>query len=580
MITATSAINLVNLPNDLVELIITEVLETVGLWKALGLRVVCRSFETLITRAICVDYMKNPHGPVDDALEICLNYSPSKLPRIAPLLIHMEMKHDPENAILAPAYQAICAVIALKSYTEEERLHLELTVCEAMEERLFWASSRGSSGRRELCLRGPRQPISPSDSVMTDHDNPTHIAAPEIILGIQDRLSVAIIANDIELTQVLLKDHNADAEFINKYFGRPLHLAARYGRISIIHILLEHGADLNAMQPYYGRYWQYWMDKRHWPATLEKEKYFCSSGSALRVSARSGCMDAVQILVQPRFNAVFPLPRDEIRQILLAAARTGSIDLISYLLEHFYNSHPLRGRIREEILLQASYSGREELVKLMLDRGVNVNCNAAYEYSVMPNWAPIHCAAYKGRSKIVSLLLSHGADRDGWCNRTSKPAYNVGFDAMSFAVLRGHQDVVRVLIRNGAAFQEKINVHASRESVPLLTLAAWSSHHHMMRFMLEEGRAIGESGEMALYYAVLHGDYLMTRLLLEAGTSPSGSVHGNNNPVRTAMQKGWAHILQLLLSAGAKEIEPSDSGSTFDQQTKTRRQLWHICGRY
>ncbi|TGO51474.1 hypothetical protein BOTNAR_0355g00150 [Botryotinia narcissicola] len=487
MITTTSAINLVNLPNDLVELIITEVLETVGLWKALGLRVVCRSFETLITREICVDYMKNPHGPVDDALEICLNYSPSKLPRIATLLIHMEMKHDPENAILAPAYQAICAVIALKSYTEEGRLHLELTVCEAMEERLFWASSRGQSGRRELCLRGPQQPISPGDSVITDHDNPTHIAAPEVILGLQNRL--------------------------------------------------KHGADLNVMQPYYGRYWQYWMEKRHWPATLEKEKYFCSSGSALRVAARSGCIDAVQILVQPRFNAVLPLPGDEIRQILLAAARTGSVHLISYLLEHFYNSHPLRGKIHEEILLQASYSGREELVKLMLDRGVNVNCNAAYEYSVMPNWTPIHCAAYKCRSKIVSLLLSHGADRDVWCNRTSKPAYNVGFDAMSFAVLRCHQDIVLVLMRNGASFQEKINVHASRDSVPLLTLAAWSSHHHMMRFMLEEGRVIGESGEMALYYAVLHGDYLMTRLLLEAGASPSGSVHGNNNPVRTAMQK-------------------------------------------
>ncbi|TGO46324.1 hypothetical protein BCON_0331g00080 [Botryotinia convoluta] len=406
--------------------------------------------------------------PVDDALEICLNYSPSKLPRIAPLLIHIEMKHDPENPILAPAYQAICAVAAHKNYTEEEQLHLELT----------------------------------------------------------------------------------------------------------------NGADLNAMQPYYGRYWQYWMDKRHWPAILEKEKYFCSSGSALRVAARSGCIEAVKILVQPHFNAVLPLHGDEIRQIFLAAERTGSVDLILYLLKQFYYSHPLRERIQEEILLQASYSGREELVKLMLDSGVNVNCNAAYEYSVMPNWAPIHCAAYKGRSKIVSLLLSHGADRDVCCNRTSKPAYNVWFDAMIFAVLRGHQDVVRVLIKNGAAFQEKINIHASRESVPLLTLAAWSSHHHMMRFMLEEGRAIGESGEMPLYYAVLHGDSLMTRLLLEAGASPSGSVHGNNNPVRTAIQKGWADILQLLLSAGAKEIEPSVNVSHFGQQTKTPRQLWHVCGRY
>ncbi|CCD51058.1 hypothetical protein BofuT4_P023260.1 [Botrytis cinerea T4] len=102
----------------------------------------------------------------------------------------------------------------------------------------------------------------------------------------------------------------------------------------------------------------------------------------------------------------------------------------------------------------------------------------------------------------------------------------------------------------------------------------------MIHFILEKGRAMGKSGEMALYYAVVHGDFLMTRLLLAAGVSPSGRLHGVSNPVRTEIRKEWGHILQLLLSAGAKEIELSDNGLYFGQQTKTPRQLWHTCGRY
>jgi ankyrin repeat protein len=37
-----------------------------------------------------------------------------------------------------------------------------------------------------------------------------------------------------------------------KYFGRPLHLAARYGLVEVIKILLDHGADDEAVQ--HGRF--------------------------------------------------------------------------------------------------------------------------------------------------------------------------------------------------------------------------------------------------------------------------------------------------------------------------------------
>ncbi|KAF7887928.1 uncharacterized protein EAF01_011082 [Botrytis porri] len=58
-------------------------------------------------------------------------------------------------------------------------------------------------------------------------------------LDTQTTPSVAIIAGDISIVRELLENCSADADLDNRYFGRPLHLAASYGRIKIIEILLD-----------------------------------------------------------------------------------------------------------------------------------------------------------------------------------------------------------------------------------------------------------------------------------------------------------------------------------------------------
>ncbi|KAF7948940.1 hypothetical protein EAE96_008119 [Botrytis aclada] len=495
------------------------------------------------------------------------------------------MKANTSDTVLVSMYEAIIAVSKIYHLSEEKQTKLELAVCEAAEERLIWAPSncRYSNGRRQLSFRAPRLPRTYYPVPIDDADIPVDTLNVEGILDMQNRLCIAIVANEIAHVRVLLECHHADANFRNKYFGRPLHLASRYGRVDMIQILLHHGADSSAIQPYYGP---------HWARSLGREKFFCSSGSALRVAAMNGHFETMKMLVQPHYNAVLPLSNEEIQMVLRIAARTGSVRTTLFLINMFYGSQTERQHAEEEVLLQAASWGRENLIKVMLERGVDVNCIAGPNYT-MPYWSPIHCAAYKGHAKTVLLLLSNGAELNHVVGRRLRTNTAIGSDAMSFAVARGHNEVIRVLVDyGGIVLKERIHPNPGSNTT-LLNIAARWSQHHTMRLLLKEGGDITEIGEQALHeYAVKRGDLLMTSLLVGAGVSPCDKPNRSHQPVLIAKCHGWQHIVDLLISAGADDINPFDTdvypinsrnfrdGHYPLRQNKTPRQLWHIQGKY
>ncbi|TGO23593.1 hypothetical protein BPAE_0127g00130 [Botrytis paeoniae] len=132
--------HLVNLPDDVLAVIFDQILVKIGVWKIMNLRVLCRLFNTITTKTLCLNYMVNSKGPVDDAIEICLKYPDSELPSIAHLFIHLEMNYDPQHTILSPVYHAIHSVKTRSNniQTRDEQTALEIKVCHAIEERLKW----------------------------------------------------------------------------------------------------------------------------------------------------------------------------------------------------------------------------------------------------------------------------------------------------------------------------------------------------------------------------------------------------------------------------------------------------------
>jgi ankyrin repeat protein len=288
-----------------------------------------------------------------------------------------------------------------------------------------------------------------------------------------------------------------------------------------------------------------------------------------------------------------PLPDEELRDVIRAAARHGNLLLVSFLVDMYYKPGPLQSRIQEKVLLQAAYSGREELVESMIATGVSVNCIASRDTYTMPGFSPIHCAAYKGRASITRILLSNGADRDR-CNRSRMVRGSL--TALGHAIGRGHENVVRILLDAGATMPTSL---LSKQD--LLFFNAYAHHHHITRLLIEEAAHHNEpidwnnlSVDAAFRHAIATGDLAMVRIMVEAGCSTTYIVKEfYDAPVLLAMRYGWAHIAKFIIDAGAKQIDPWDPETypsdefrcehypfKFSPLEKIPDQLWHIHGKY
>jgi uncharacterized protein len=93
---------------------------------------------------------------------------------------------------------------------------------------------------------------------------------------------------------------------------------------------------------------------------------------------------------------------------------------------------------RDAPLVMASYLGRTEIVKLLLEAGADVK---AVDPSMQAT--ALHAAAYAGRTDAARLLIQHGIDID-------KQGPKNGYTALHDAIWGNHPDTAQVLIEAGA----------------------------------------------------------------------------------------------------------------------------------
>lgn len=98
-----------------------------------------------------------------------------------------------------------------------------------------------------------------------------------------------------------------------------------------------------------------------------------------------------------------PSARDVV--IFCDAAKEGDIGDVRRLLDQFGGKIiERRDSIDARALTWAAFSGHADVVKLLLERGANVDGPGTYQRPAL-TWA-----AERGHAEIVSLLLQHGAD--------------------------------------------------------------------------------------------------------------------------------------------------------------------------
>lgn len=123
-------------------------------------------------------------------------------------------------------------------------------------------------------------------------------------------------------------------------------------------------------------------------------------------------------------------------------------------------------------ITRAAYSNHEDIVRLLLESGANVNATDAQDNTAL------HHAVHWGRTGIVRLLLDAGAD-------ATIDNINGHETPLILAVLMGRTDCVRLLLEKRDCSKE---INKRIEGITtLLHMAVASGHTEIVRLLLQHG---------------------------------------------------------------------------------------------
>ena len=327
-----------------------------------------------------------------------------------------------------------------------------------------------------------------------------------------------------------------------------MQLASKWGNAQIVELLLEHGADHCATQCV--------RERRPGDLYGTHGKYYTTRGKALEVASLAGHEETVCLLLQLRFSK--DLTKKDFRKAIHYGARGGHTRIVSILIENTFNKCSADWwNAIQDVFLIASYHGHGELVKLMLEKGVNINLTK--QEGVFGYPSALLLAASRGHKHILQLLFDHGISRDVVYESCANSGI-VDNTAMTMSAENGYEEVVQLLIDYGT------DVNAQLRGGFVIQRAARSGQSSMLNFLLNRGadlNGLSEDGrhlvgEIMLVDAVRKGQLPIVNILIQAGVPPNNSDE-LIDPVLAAMAYGQTHVLKALIKQGARQLDPMES---------------------
>ncbi|MCW3051317.1 MAG: Ankyrin [Chthonomonadales bacterium] len=292
-------------------------------------------------------------------------------------------------------------------------------------------------------------------------------------------LEEAVVAGRSDLAERFLVE-GAPAEMPDENEQTLLVWAAAHGRAEMVRLLARFGAD---------------------PCSQDKYGFH-----ALMGAASWGDIALSEFLIE---RGIDPnVPTNEWQEPPLArAAGAGHLEATRWFLERF-GPGPDRGAFALDV---ASARNHPEIVRLLLDAGVDVNTGIDYHHGR----TPLMWAALNGSVPLASLLLERGAD--------VRAGGGEGYGALSFAAGAGSTGVVRLLLTP--------ELSAGHKNAVLLS--ALSTAHK-------------ETAEV----------------LLEAGADPNATGYYGRTPLMWAARMRQPTCVESLLRRGAQWGARDDQGKT------------------
>ena len=187
-------------------------------------------------------------------------------------------------------------------------------------------------------------------------------------------------------------------------------------------------------------------------------------------------------------------------------------------------------------LCDAAQDGYVDVVRLLLDRGAEVNGQASGEMT------PIHYAAWYAHADVVRLLLDRGAEVN--------VKDNAGLTPLHYAAKDVYVDVIMLLLNRGADVNAKDN-----DGWTPLHDATWDGHADVAVVLLDRGAQVNvkdNAGKTPLHHAAVKGHAHVAVVLLDRGADVNTKSDEGWTPLHHAAEMGHIEIVALLLDYGAE----------------------------
>ncbi|KAJ7445419.1 ankyrin repeat-containing domain protein [Mycena latifolia] len=295
-----------------------------------------------------------------------------------------------------------------------------------------------------------------------------------------------------ETMVLLLINNGADVNWQNGDGGTALHTAAAKGHSKVVQLLVEKGGDVNTTGGEYGTPILAAVVGMH----DQVVKFLVENGADVKTaggkygSALHAAFNAPQVYGELYFNS-----REKILKVLIENGANNNFRIG-------------QTKIYETALQTASAQGREGIVLLLIEGGVNINAQGG------PHGTALQAACRNGRNPVVQLLVRKGANVDadgdkygtalqaaaaGMCNTAIQFLLENGADvnkmggkygsALHAASRNGNKAGVQILVEHGADVNAVGGPYRTA-----LQAATIGLHDEVVRFLIENGADVNKTG--------------------------------------------------------------------------------------